>query len=330
MNRPHYFDPQELAPQAYTRREYVSVGDVFKLLSRNALLMFVTTAVAVIFATAYYTVTAPTYRAQAQLLLDPKIPQIFREASDLGLAVDTGQIETHMVVLKSRAIASAVVNRLELWNDPDFQKQAGSGLLSRIMGKPSVKGDPKQIATDLLLRRLRIEREGISQVINVFCTSGSANRAAQLANETAQAYIQYLIDARAQSARSASDWLEQRLRQLRLEMNAAAKRAQNFRASSESATLEELQLSAETYRKTYQDFYSAFTEAVQRESYPVFTVRIVSRAVPPLSRYSPSAVMVFGAAVLIGLAAGLLLAIIRESRRPTDHLARAGSAGKAS
>ena len=126
--------------------------------------------------------------------------------------------------------------------------------------------------------------------------------------------MQYLIDARAQSAKSASDWLEERLHQLSLQMNAAAKRAQNFRASNESATMEELQLSAETYRKTYQDFFSAFTAAVQRESFPVSTVRIVSQAVAPRRPYSPNALLVFGAAVLIGLAGGLLLAIIRESR----------------
>jgi uncharacterized protein involved in exopolysaccharide biosynthesis len=247
------------------------------------------------------------------LLLDPKLPQIFREASDLGLAVDTGQIETHMVVLRSRAIALSVVDRLELWKTPEFQRPNGQGLLSRLLARPKSAADPRQAAADIFLEHLSVQREGISQVINVSFSSRSAEAAAQIANETVDAYMQYLIDARADSAKSASEWLEERLRQLSLQMNAAAKRAQNFRASDESATMEELQLSAETYRKTYQDFFSAFTEAVQRESYPVSTVRVVSLAVPPQQPSWPKALLLFGAALLIGLAGGLLLAIIRES-----------------
>jgi uncharacterized protein involved in exopolysaccharide biosynthesis len=313
MNQPHYFDPDDLSPQPVARRETAWLRDVVALIARHIVTLVLTTAVALVAAVIYLVMTEPTYRAQAQLLLDPKLPQIFREASDLGLVVDTGQIETHMVVLRSRAIALSVVDRLELWKSPEFQRPNGQGLLSRLLGRQSTVADPRQAAADTFLERLRVEREGISQVINVSFSSRSAETAAQIANETVNAYMQYLIDARASSAKSASDWLEERLHQLSQQMNAAAKRAQNFRASDESVTMDELQLSAETYRKTYQDFFSAFTEAVQRESYPVSTVRVVSLAVPPQQPSWPKNILLLGAALLIGLAGGLLLAIIRES-----------------
>lgn len=317
MNQPHYFDPRDINARPDDRPParggFAWLRDVAMLIGRHIVLLVLATALALLAALIYFVVTAPSYRAQAQLLLDPKLPQIFREASDLGLAVDTGQIETHMVVLRSRAIALSVVDRLELWKTPEFQRANGQGLLSRLLGRPSNAADPRQVAADIYLDRLRVEREGISQVINVSFSSSSAQTAAQIANETVDAYMQYLIDARAESAKSASEWLEERLHQLSLQMNAAAKRAQNFRASDESATMEELQLSAETYRKTYQDFFSAFTEAVQRESYPVSTVRVVSLAVPPQQPSWPKALLLFGAALLIGLAFGLLLAIVRES-----------------
>lgn len=86
-------------------------------------------------AAVYCVVAAPSYPAQAPLQLDPKLPPIFREASDLGLALGTGQIETHMVVLHSRTIAAAVVDRLGLWQDPEFQRPPGLGLLARITGR---------------------------------------------------------------------------------------------------------------------------------------------------------------------------------------------------
>lgn len=313
---PQYFESRDLHRMSHgARRDYAAFGDVFRLLSRNRLTLLAATAGALFLAVLYYAIAPVTYRAQAQLLLDPRLPQIFREASDLGLNVDTGQIETHMVVLKSRAIALAVVNRLDLTKDPEFQKRPSRfGFLPFLSGAKSGADDAAQTAADIFATKLRIEREGISQVINVAVQSSDPAKAARLANETTRAYMQYMIDVRADAARSAAEWMESRLQQLRLQMNAAAKRAQNFRANSESATLEELQLGAETYRKVYQDFYSAFTEAVQRESYPISMVRVVTEASPPESQYSPKILLVFGLAALLGLAGGLLLAIVRESR----------------
>jgi uncharacterized protein involved in exopolysaccharide biosynthesis len=321
MNRPSYFESSELPVQAPSkRREYVGVGDVLNLIVGNMLLLLTTSAIALAIGLFYYATAVPSYRAEAQLMLDPKLPQFFRDASDLGLAVDTGQIETHMVVLRSRGIAGAVVDRLKLWNDPDFQRTPSRFRLSRLLGRSEAAGDPKQVAADIFLENLRVDREGISQVIDVAFESHNRERAAQIANETTRAYVEYLINVRAEAARTASDWLEERLKQLRLQMNAAAKRTQNFRANSESATLEELQLSAETYRKVYQDFYSAFTEAVQKESYPVSTVRVVSEAPTPLWPSSPSPMLVLGSALLIGLGSGLVLAILRDGRGLRQHV----------
>lgn len=321
MNRPSYFDSPELQPQQpRARREYVGLRDILRLLAGNALLLLISTAGALVLGALYYAMAVPSYRAEAQLMLDPKLPQIFREASDLGLAVDTGQIETHMVVLRSRGIATAVVNRLKLWEYAEFQRKPSRFGLSALLGRSDAARDPKEVAADIFLENLRIDREGISQVIDVTYQSPNRENAAKLANETTRAYIQYLIDTRAEAARSASDWLEGRLEQLRLQMNAAAKRTQNFRANNESASLEELQLSAETYRKVYQDFYSAFTEAVQKESYPVSTVRVISVAPMPLRPSSPDALVVFGSALLIGLGSGLFMAILRDSRRPGPHV----------
>ncbi|MFN4140731.1 Wzz/FepE/Etk N-terminal domain-containing protein [Aestuariivirga sp.] len=328
MNRPHYFEAGPIPGERRSeRREYVAFGDAFTLVWRNIWLILVAVIIALGVAAAYYFVTPPTYRAQAQLLLDPKLPQIFREASDLGLNVDSAQIETHMVALKSRTVAAAVVDRLALWNDPEFQRRPSR--LRALLPLPgnasaSVDPDPARIAAEAFVENLSVEREGVSQVINVAYYSRDPEKAAALANETTRVYIQHLIEVRADAARTASEWLEQRLQELRLQMNAAAKRAQNFRATNESATLEELQLSAETYRKVYQDFYSAFTEAVQRESYPVTTARVISQAMAPLRASSPQPVLVFGAAVLLGGAAGLLLAIIRESRRTPRLRTRRG------
>ncbi|MCU0790795.1 MAG: Wzz/FepE/Etk N-terminal domain-containing protein [Nitratireductor sp.] len=296
------------------RREHFAFGDITGVITRNYLVIAACMAIALALASAYLAVTPATYRAQAQLLLDPKLPQIFRELPDYSQNADTTQIETHMVALKSRAIASDVVNRLQLWKDPAFQAPSPATPWLAFWRTPPKPADPVRVAVDQFQDRMAVEREGISQVINVSFFMYDPEKATRIVNEITRAYIRSLIEVRADAARAASEWLEQRLADLRLQMNAAAQRAQNFRANEESATLEELQLSAETYRKAYQNFFSAFTEAVQRESYPVSTVRIISDAAVPRQRHSPRAVYVFGLALAIGAALGLFLAILRENR----------------
>lgn len=303
------------------RRENVAFSDAFSVFSRNFALFGSCILFALVLAGLYLDFTPPKYRASAQLLLDSKPPQIFREATDINLGADRDQIETHMVALKARGIASGVVARLALVNDGEFRTRTSPtrkwirDLFFWQSPEERAAPDPSSLAIDILQEKTLVQREGISQVINLSFVSEDPKKAALIVNEIVRTYIGSLLEVRANAAREASEWLEERLSQLRLQMNEAAERAKNFRADQESATLEELQLTADTYRKVYQSFYSAFTEAVQRESYPVSTLRVISEASAPRGRSSPKPSLVFGLAIVLGGAFGLLIAMFREGRR---------------
>ena len=304
-----------------SRRENVAFSDVFYVFGKNIGLIIFCILVAILLAVAYLKVTPPTYRASAQLLLEPKPPQIFRDASDFSLSGEGGQIETHMVALRARGIASAVVTKLNLTDDEEFRANAPASptwvktLAFWRTPKERVEVGGQRLAVDILQERTVIEREGISQVINLSFSSEDPKKSAVIVNAIAQAYVESLLEVRANAARAASEWLEERLARLRVQMNASAERAKNFRANKEFATLEEIELTADTYRKVYQNFYSAFTEAVQRESYPVSTIRVISAASVPRRRSQPQPALVFGLAVVLGGGFGLLVAIMRESSR---------------
>src|SRR6185369_15380253 len=106
--------------------------------------------------------------------------------------------------------------------------------------------------------------------------------AAKIANATAEAYIAEQINARAQSVRQSGEWLEQRIDQLRKQMNDAALTAQEFRAkrdyrivapnergadpaneqqvqkATRQNTMEELDSTAQTYRRIYESYLMAY------------------------------------------------------------------------
>ncbi len=159
---------------------------------------------------------------------------------------------------------------------------------------------------------LAVRRVGLSYSIEVMFSATSPELAAKIANATANAYIAEQIGARAQSARQGGLWLEERIDHLRKQMNAAALQAQEFRAkrdyrisgprggavdpkagtledsgSNRPNTLEELDSTAQTYRRIYESYLMAYTESVQKQSYPVSNARIITAAVSA-SRQEPS------------------------------------------
>ncbi|HET7848465.1 MAG TPA: GNVR domain-containing protein [Pseudolabrys sp.] len=360
-----------------TQRENVSFSDAsgliwqsasFVFCRRNAKLISVFAIIGLAIGISYLSLAPAMFTAKAQLLIEPKLPQFLQEnASDSSHVLDSSQLESHMVLLQSERVATAVIEKLNLLHDPEFQEQSGwaeRGLselglvkdgklpdsldfLSPLVARGDGK-DPMQTAVKRFADHLRVRRIGISYAVEVAFSSRDAAKAARIANATTDAYLQTLIDFRADAARVASQWLEDRLAQLRVQMNAANIRAQRFKAAQDyrivkpsdppkpvtdgidkttaspgggQTTLDELELTADTYRKVYQNFFSAFTEAVQRESYPVSNVQVVSKAVAPDHKSSPKTLIVLALALAVGAFIGACFALLRDvfSHRPPDY-----------
>ena len=62
--------------------------------------------------------------------------------------------------------------------------------------------------------RLKVNRVGVSRVIEIDFSSRSPQRAAQIADAVADAYIADQVEAKQNANRVASTWLQERLQQL--------------------------------------------------------------------------------------------------------------------
>ena len=94
-------------------------------LRRQYVVIIFTAALAMAACIVYLRITPPTYTAQVQILLANSRAQFVQQQSLLAEpAFDLNQFETQLQILKSRAIAVAVINQLKLADDPDFN---GSG-----------------------------------------------------------------------------------------------------------------------------------------------------------------------------------------------------------
>lgn len=352
--------------------QYINYSDIVRFLKRYWLTVALSTSLAIAAAVLYVLMAQPIYTARAQVLIDPHMPGMMRERiGETYISLDSSQVESQMAVLRSEELAAMVVKSLNLLEDPEFQprepsvvKQAlGSiwlrvkriaplsadahGLAIQAEGKSIVELSTAddlamRIALAIFLGKLDVRRVGMSYAIDVSFSSTDPAMAARIANAVAEAYVADQISTQARAARQGSDWLKDRIEQIRQQMNEANLKVQEFKArrdyrivskrdrpsdrgeqssplvdaeqvSRDVNTLEALESTAQTYRKIYEKFLEAFAEAVQRQSFPVANARIITKATEPLGKSRPKSTLVLALGALAGVMAGCGIALVRNS-----------------
>ena len=84
--------------------------------------------------------------------------------------------------------------------------------------------------------RLSIKRVGLSYVIEIAFRSLQPERAAQIANAVADAYIVDQLEAKYQATKRASVWLQDRIRELRDQASAAERAVVEFKTKNNIVT----------------------------------------------------------------------------------------------
>jgi polysaccharide biosynthesis transport protein len=187
----------------------------------------------------YSLTTPPSYTANAKLSLDSRKVQVFQQPSIVGdPAFNTGMVDSQVETLKSENISLAVIKDLKLWEDAEFTGPTHGlvGRLFELAGTLFGTVDPKsefeliRTAVGRFAERLTVKRVGLTYIIDIGFTSLNPDRAAQIANAVAEAYIVDQLEAKYQATRRASAWLQDRIRELREQATAAERAVVQFRS----------------------------------------------------------------------------------------------------
>lgn len=195
-----------------------------------------------------YTVTAvPIYSATATLLIDRNNSQIVEQLSAIGGVVeDEASILSQVEVLQSETIGLAVVDSLNLMENQEFGAKRSS-LLSSIFDtvrstvnvsqwfspeKEAVVDDKtlKRALSDRLLDNLSVSRIGRTYALELTYNSTSPTLAAQIVNAVASAYLVDKLNSKYDATKRASDWLSDRIAELRQRALDTDFAVQRFRA----------------------------------------------------------------------------------------------------
>lgn len=84
--------------------------------------------------------------------------------------------------------------------------------------------------------------------------------------------------------------------------------------SQEQVRLNELQQRSDALRSLYNSYLTRYEEAVQRQSFPIPSVRIVTEALLPENPSSPKTLVILAAAIIAGSFMGAVLGMLNELR----------------
>lgn len=198
----------------------------------------------------------PTYSASTKVMLEGRKTRIL----DLQEVLTSFQpqmttVLSEVEVMNSHALARRVADRLKLYDAPDFNLSLRPPRESRLLdalltlksnaseavfGKPEVKEIPEQERQqrlrDAVVNRVRsgitVEAVRQSLVIRLTYRSPDADRAAQLVNAYADAYIEQQLETKFEAVRRASHWLHSRLADLRAAMVDSERAVEAYRSDS--------------------------------------------------------------------------------------------------
>ena len=242
--------------------------DLHRLIAafRRRLRLFLAVAAVIFVAVAIFTLqTTPKFTAVSNVMLDPRKETVTNVQDVLsGLPPDSAVVDTEVEVLKSRQLAERVVDTLKLEKDPEFNKklrkpgpiQMVVGGVATLFKAASPDGRPSQLeaqreheaVVDEVLDHLRVNRSGLTYVINVSFSSTSPVKAAQIANTFADRYLTEQLEARFDATRQANQWLNERLSQLKVQVQDAEAAVAQYKIannlmSASGATLTEQEIS---------------------------------------------------------------------------------------
>ncbi len=211
--------------------------------------IFITVLLALGLGTAYLLVAQPSYTAVATMLIDARKSSFLQDKPATSeVTLDTAAVESQLIVLKSDNVALAVINKLRLADDPEFVRPNSSfGWVSQRYrtatanireflrdrfgwelpkqteeaAPPSTEFMALRAALDIFKSRLEIKRETLSFVIEVGFRSHDPEKAARIANAIVESYIVDQLDAKYKATLVASNWLDDRMRELRTQASAA-------------------------------------------------------------------------------------------------------------
>jgi polysaccharide biosynthesis transport protein len=195
---------------------------------------------------------------------------------NMGGGDDTQYINTQLKILQSPKIAYLVAKTRDLEHNPTFlpiskEQQASGGQLQVSDGESEEKTEMQRLIryTDVLLGNMDVRPVRDTRLIEIHYQHQDKDLARKIADTWADVFIKNDRDSRYEANKESGEFLERSVADYRLKLREAEEKLQNYRVANQVldfgekenivgarlASLNQLLLTAETERKTFQAAY---------------------------------------------------------------------------
>lgn len=224
----------DTAPTAAQASEGVSLSDLASTLVRHKAWIFGTTIVCLVLAAGYLATAKTTYTSTAEVYVDPRDrPTPKEDPSEKSSVPGDGLllVESQLKIITSGKVLSRVVDQMDLSEDPEFNGRGS--LIASIKAMLGLgDADNPHLAA---LRRLRLvtstKRSERSYVIDISVSAREPQRAADLANAVANAFLEEQASANANFNRRLSDAIRSQLERMRSSVSRSEQAVAAYRAA---------------------------------------------------------------------------------------------------
>lgn len=269
MNRQFQIPPDAvLEPQQ--DEQGASLRDALAFIWRHWIFVASVASLSLLLGLVWLARAVPLYTATAQVMLDPQTDRapVQNPTTPNVFFLDPASIENQISLIKSDGLLTRVVQKNKLYSvakaeDAPAAEEGGlswASIKAAVFGEvaaPKPPADSPDVAeqkaiaaaVDRIRGQLSVQRSGLGYILAISVVDTSPERAAELANLIAEAYVVNKLDARFESAKRASGWLSDRLVELRDQLRQSEEAVAQFRAENNlvragsSVTLTEQQLS---------------------------------------------------------------------------------------
>lgn len=245
-----YSDGSEYSRRSGARPS-IGATDILETLRRSWRFPLYGFLIGLALAAVYFIVVPNPYKSSARILVDRSVSRYLQTNKIVDQPTfDEPEIGSQTFVVSSDSVVIPVVRSLGLTRDSEFvgQPKMGGARISDYLGdlKKAIGNllgmsvappvDPEaaleRTAVEAVAKRLTVNREDVANVINVTVESEDRNKAARIANALADSYIATTLDAKLKSTKVASQWLQDRLVELKKQAADADRALQDFRAAN--------------------------------------------------------------------------------------------------
>jgi capsular exopolysaccharide synthesis family protein len=227
-----------LGAPALAGGETLDIVEYWRAVAKRRWAIFGLTVLVAVLTTLIVSSLRPLYHATTTLLIEQGKSKVvsIEEVYTQGM-IQREYYQTQVEILKSDDLARKVVQKLNLTNSPEFDpRQQGPSLVSRILGGIGGKDEVVRSEEDVLKsvvakfkKDLTVQLVRNSQLVQITFSSPDKELAAKVPNTLADVYIENDLDARMAMTQKASEWLRDRLGELRTKVDSSERALQEYR-----------------------------------------------------------------------------------------------------